>query len=112
MRNIIIGSRQSELAMIQANGVIDQLRQANIQNPIKIKEMTTKGDQNITVSLAKIGGNGVFTGDIEQALADREIDFSVHSMKDLQPTLTTLTMIVEMHVLAGLIDVYSDRYTL
>jgi len=109
MRNIIIGSRQSELAMIQANGVIDQLRQANIQNPIKIKEMTTKGDQNITVSLAKIGGNGVFTGDIEQALADREIDFAVHSMKDLPPTLSPAFTIAAMPVREDPRDAYLAR---
>jgi len=95
--------------MIQAHGVIDQLRQANIQHPIEIKEIDTKGDQNLTVSLAKMGGNGVFTRDIEQALADREIDFAVHSMKDLPPTLPAAFTIAAMPVREDARDAYLAR---
>lgn len=109
MRKIIVGSRQSKLALIQTNWVIDQLRQANIKNEIEIKEMNTKGDQNLTVSLAKIGGNGVFTKDIEQALHDQEIDFAVHSMKDLPPTLPAEFTIASMPVREDPRDAYLAR---
>src|SRR5690625_7175732 len=56
-----------------------------------------------------MGGNGVFTRDIEQALADREIDFAVHSMKDLPPTLPGACTIAAMPVREDARDAYLAR---
>lgn len=87
MREILVGTRKSHLALIQTNEVIRQLKQAGITNPIKIKKFDTKGDQNLDVSLSKVGGKGIFSNEIEQALHNKEIDFAVHSMKDLPPIM-------------------------
>lgn len=83
MRKIIVGTRTSKLALIQTNWVIDQLKKLGVQNEIEIREFVTKGDKNLKVSLQEVGGSGIFTGELEQSLLDEEIDFAVHSLKDI-----------------------------
>ena len=83
MRKIIIGSRKSNLAMTQTNWVIDQLKSLGVDNEFEIKEIVTKGDIILDVTLSKVGGKGLFVKEIEKAMYDKEIDFAVHSMKDL-----------------------------
>ncbi|MFD1065403.1 hydroxymethylbilane synthase [Oceanobacillus locisalsi] len=83
MRKIIVGSRKSNLAMTQTKWVIDQLKKAGIQNEFEIKQIVTKGDQILDVTLSKVGGKGLFVKEIEKAIFDQEIDFAVHSMKDM-----------------------------
>ncbi|HLR67120.1 hydroxymethylbilane synthase [Virgibacillus alimentarius] len=83
MRKIIVGSRGSKLAITQTKWVINALKKAGVKNEIKIKEIVTKGDRNLNVALSKVGGNNIFTQELEQAMYDQEIDFAVHSMKDL-----------------------------
>jgi hydroxymethylbilane synthase len=86
-KKIIIGSRQSELALIQAHEVMRQLEALGLHYDFEIKKMITKGDRILDVTLSKVGGKGLFVKEIEQALLDREIDIAVHSMKDMPGVL-------------------------
>jgi hydroxymethylbilane synthase len=83
MRKIVVGSRKSNLAMTQTRWVIEQLKKAGVENEFEIKEIMTKGDRILDRTLSKIGGKGVFIKEIEKAMYDKEIDFAVHSMKDM-----------------------------
>lgn len=87
MRKIIVGSRRSKLALTQTNWFIDQLKQAGVPFEFEVKEIVTKGDRILDVQLSKVGGKGLFVKEIEQALFDKEIDFAVHSMKDMPAVL-------------------------
>lgn len=83
MRNIVVGTRESKLAVTQTKWVIEQLKNRGVENEFTIKYISTKGDRNQQVALSKVGGQGIFSDDIEQALENKEIDFAVHSLKDL-----------------------------
>ncbi|MBE3569281.1 MAG: hydroxymethylbilane synthase, partial [Bacillales bacterium] len=83
MRKIIVGSRRSKLAMTQTKWVIQQLKKLNPSYDYEIKEMVTKGDKILDVTLSKVGGKGLFVKEIEQAILNKEIDMAVHSMKDM-----------------------------
>lgn len=83
MKKIIVGSRKSQLAITQTQWVINRLQALNLPYEFEIKEIVTKGDQILDVTLSKVGGKGLFVKEIEQALLDGEIDFAVHSMKDM-----------------------------
>ncbi|GKV66550.1 MULTISPECIES: hydroxymethylbilane synthase [Sporosarcina] len=83
MRKIIVGSRRSNLALTQTKWFIEQLKEAGVPFEFEIKEIVTKGDQILDVMLSKVGGKGLFVKEIQQALFDKEIDFAVHSMKDM-----------------------------
>jgi|SRR5579875_228902 len=87
MRKIIVGSRRSKLALTQTNWVIDQLKKLDPRFEFEIKEIVTKGDQVLDVTLAKVGGKGLFVKEIEQAMLNKEIDMAVHSMKDMPAVL-------------------------
>lgn len=87
LRKIIVGSRRSKLALTQTNWFIDQMKQAGAPFEFEVKEIVTKGDQIVDVQLSKVGGKGLFVKEIEQALYDKEIDFAVHSMKDMPSEL-------------------------
>jgi len=87
LRKIIVGSRRSKLALTQTNWFIEQLKQAGVPFEFEVKEIVTKGDRILDVQLSKVGGKGLFVKEIEQALYDKEIDFAVHSMKDMPAVL-------------------------
>ncbi|WP_027364223.1 hydroxymethylbilane synthase [Desulfotruncus alcoholivorax] len=84
---IIIGSRDSNLAMWQSEWVARQLRKYNPNHSFIIKGMKTKGDNILDVALAKIGDKGLFTKELEYALLEGRISMAVHSMKDLPTEL-------------------------
>lgn len=96
MREIIIGSRKSKLALTQTNWVIDQLQKSGVQNTFKIKEIATKGDKNLNVSLPALGGGGVFLEELEKQLLQGEIDMAVHSLKDIPVNLPSGLMIASI----------------
>ncbi|UTR15489.1 hydroxymethylbilane synthase [Salipaludibacillus sp. LMS25] len=83
MRKVIIGSRRSNLALTQTKWVINELNRLNLPFEFEIKEIVTKGDKILDVTLSKVGGKGLFVKEIEKAMYDGEIDMAVHSMKDL-----------------------------
>ena len=87
MRKIIVGSRRSKLAITQTNWVINQLKALGVPYEFEVKEIVTKGDKILDVTLSKVGGKGLFVKEIEQALLDKEIDMAVHSMKDMPAVL-------------------------
>ena len=87
MRTIIVGTRQSALALTQTGQVVELLKQLAADHGIacqfEIKKIVTKGDRILDVTLSKVGGKGLFVKEIEQALVDGDIDMAVHSMKDM-----------------------------
>ncbi|MDN7240331.1 hydroxymethylbilane synthase [Planococcus sp. N028] len=87
MRKIIVGSRRSKLALTQTGQFIDKMKAAGAPFEFEVKEIVTKGDRILDVTLSKVGGKGLFVKEIQQALYDREIDFAVHSMKDMPSVL-------------------------
>jgi len=84
---VIIGSRDSDLAMWQARWVAAALQQAHPDRSFHIQGMKTKGDNILDVALAKIGDKGLFTKELEAALLSGTINLAVHSMKDLPTQL-------------------------
>ncbi|ALS74316.1 porphobilinogen deaminase [Planococcus rifietoensis] len=87
MRKIIVGSRRSKLALTQTNQFIEKMKAAGAPFEFEIKEIVTKGDRILDVQLSKVGGKGLFVKEIEEALYAKEIDFAVHSMKDMPAVL-------------------------
>src|SRR5215211_7084694 len=83
---LIIGSRGSRLALWQAEKTRDDLLRVNPGFQIRIDVIKTTGDVKPD-PLSVIGGKGVFTKELEDALLDRRIDIAVHSLKDLPTTL-------------------------
>jgi hydroxymethylbilane synthase len=86
MAKLRIGSRGSQLALWQANHIRHLLEQQGHQ--IEIEIIHTTGDKITDVPLAKVGTKGMFTKEIEEALADGRIDLAVHSLKDLPTELS------------------------
>ena len=84
-RTLVIGSRGSKLALWQAEHARARLQQLNQQIDIRIEIIKTTGDVKKD-PLSVIGGKGVFTKELEDALIDGRIDIAVHSLKDL-PTI-------------------------
>lgn len=73
MRKIIVGSRRSKLAMTQTNWVIDQLKKIGAPFTFELKEIVTKGDEILNVTLSKVGGKGLFVKEIEQAMLKKKL---------------------------------------
>ena len=84
---LIIGTRSSKLALWQADFVKDELKKIFPDIEIVLKEIKTKGDHITDVAISKIGGKGLFTKEIEDALLAKDIDLAVHSLKDLPTKL-------------------------
>jgi hydroxymethylbilane synthase len=78
---MVIGSRGSQLALWQARWVQARLAELGLESRIQI--IKTTGDKVLTVPLSSVGGKGLFTKEIEDALLAREVDLAVHSLKDL-----------------------------
>ncbi|MBI2423933.1 MAG: hydroxymethylbilane synthase [Candidatus Hydrogenedentes bacterium] len=87
MRKLVAGSRGSDLALTQTKWVVAQLQAAAPGLEVELEIIKTKGDIIRDVPLAKIGGKGLFTKELEVALLEKRIDFAVHSLKDLPTEL-------------------------
>ena len=84
---IVIATRESRLALWQAEHVKTRLEALYPSCRVELLGMTTRGDQILDRPLAKIGGKGLFVKELETALLDRAADIAVHSMKDVPMTL-------------------------
>ncbi|MBD2204098.1 hydroxymethylbilane synthase [Calothrix sp. FACHB-1219] len=97
-RTIRIGSRKSQLALVQTHWVKEQLQKSYPEIAFEVHTMSTQGDKILDVALAKIGDKGLFTKELEVGMLNKEIDFAVHSLKDLPTKLPeglTLAAITE-----------------
>ncbi|MCG6136741.1 MAG: hydroxymethylbilane synthase [Nostoc sp. LLA-1] len=97
-RTIRIGSRKSQLALVQTYWVREQLQKSFPDISFEVHTMSTQGDKILDVALAKIGDKGLFTKELELGMINQEIDFAVHSLKDLPTNLPeglTLAAITE-----------------
>ena len=86
MARLRIGSRGSQLALWQANHISALLRERG--HEVELEIIKTTGDKITDVALAKVGTKGMFTKEIEEALAEERIDLAVHSLKDLPTELS------------------------
>jgi len=84
---LVVGSRESSLAMWQTNFVCDTLRSKLPQLDTTIVPIKTMGDKVLDVALSKIGDKGLFTKELENALLRGDIDIAVHSLKDMPTRL-------------------------
>jgi hydroxymethylbilane synthase len=84
---IVIATRESRLALWQAEHVRSLLQKLYPSCSVELLGMTTRGDQILDRPLAKVGGKGLFVKELETALLDRGADLAVHSMKDVPMVL-------------------------
>ncbi|MDE0949707.1 MAG: hydroxymethylbilane synthase [Halioglobus sp.] len=82
-RKLIIATRESPLALWQAESVRTALNKAHSDLDVELLGMTSRGDQLLDTPLAKVGGKGLFVKELETALLDGSADIAVHSMKDV-----------------------------
>ena len=112
---LTIGTRGSPLALAQAEIVRAALRRAfaelAAEDAVRVRVIKTTGDRVQDRTLAEIGGKGLFTKEIEEALYAEEIDLAVHSMKDMPTVLPTGLGIVAMLPRADVRDVLLGPYS-
>jgi len=97
-QEIVVGTRQSMLALWQARWVVERLGSLYPGVRFPIKTIRTQGDKILDVALAKIGDKGLFTKELEYAILQGEVRMAVHSMKDLPtaiPSELTLAAVCE-----------------
>ncbi|MCI6935667.1 MAG: hydroxymethylbilane synthase [Clostridiales bacterium] len=78
-----IGSRESRLAVIQSRMVMEKIAEAEPAAELELVTMKTTGDKILDKTLNKIGGKGLFVRELDQALREEKVDFTVHSLKDM-----------------------------
>ena len=111
-RVIRVGTRDSILAMWQTQFVVNELKKVTDQYEFEIISLKTKGDKILDVALAKIGDKGLFTKELELGLLAGEIDFAVHSMKDMPTVLPEGLQISSMLKRHNPADAFvSDKYS-
>jgi hydroxymethylbilane synthase len=93
MRALRVATRASELALAQARQVVGQLERV-LGRSAELLPLKTEGDRLASVSLAKVGGKGLFVKEIEEALLDGRADLAVHSAKDLPARLPPQLVLV------------------
>ena len=110
MARLRIGSRGSQLALWQANHISALLRERG--HEVELEIIKTTGDKITDVALAKVGTKGMFTKEIEEALAEERIDLAVHSLKDLPTELSLGFEIAAVTTRENPRDVFcSSKYT-
>lgn len=86
-KKLVIGTRSSKLALWQANYIAECIRTEYPGIEVSLQHIMTTGDKILDVPLAKIGGKGLFTKELENAMLANEIDLAVHSLKDMPTQL-------------------------
>ena len=110
-KSLVIASRESRLAMWQAQHVRSRLQSLYPDCDVRILGMTTQGDRILDKSLSKIGGKGLFVKELETALADGRADLAVHSLKDVPMVLPEGFVLAAVCERANPFDAFvSERY--
>ena len=110
-QRIVIATRESRLAMWQAEHVRSLLRSVYPACSVELLGMTTRGDRILDQPLSKIGGKGLFVKELETALLDQRADIAVHSMKDVPMRLEADFAIVAIGQRESPLDAFvSNRY--
>ncbi|OZH52274.1 hydroxymethylbilane synthase [Hydrocoleum sp. CS-953] len=86
-RTVRIGSRKSQLALVQTYWVQEELQKNFPDITFEVETMSTQGDKILDVPLAKIGDKGLFTKELEVGMLEKKTDLAVHSLKDLPTNL-------------------------
>lgn len=87
MRKLRFGSRDSQLSVRQSRLIIEAVTRAHPEVEAELVTMKTTGDRILDRTLEEIGGKGLFVRELDQALLDRRVDFTIHSLKDLPAEL-------------------------
>ena len=87
MKKIVVGSRESRLAVVQSMTVVDAVKQAQPEAEVSLLTMKTTGDRILDRALAEVGGKGLFVKELDIALREGRVDLTVHSLKDLPAEL-------------------------
>ena len=82
-QSIIVGSRESKLAVAQGMTLVEHLRSALPDAEVSLATMKTTGDRILDRTLDKVGGKGLFVKELDAALREKRIDLAVHSLKDV-----------------------------
>ncbi|MDO5519133.1 MAG: hydroxymethylbilane synthase [bacterium] len=96
MNKLVVGSRESKLAIAQTKLVIAQLQKEDPTLEVEIKTFKTSGDRLQTQSVDMVTNKGLFVKELEEALCEEKIDFAVHSLKDIPMEVPEKLPIVAM----------------
>jgi len=111
-----IATRQSRLALWQAQHVAAKLREAHPGLAVELVPMTTQGDRVVDRPLAQVGGKGLFIKELEIAIAERRADIAVHSMKDvpsdMPPGMTLAAMLSRADPHDAFVSVRHENFNL
>jgi hydroxymethylbilane synthase len=109
----LIGTRGSKLSLAQTNWVISELKKVNSESEYEIKTITTKGDTD-TRPLFTLEQKGIFEKEIDRAVAEGEVDFAVHSLKDVPSELAPNLSLICIPIRESINDMFisSDNSTL
>ncbi|XOV83929.1 MAG: hydroxymethylbilane synthase [bacterium] len=110
LKKITIATRESKLALWQANFVRDQLLAAHAGLEVELLGMTTKGDQWLSAPLSEVGGKGLFVKELEQAMLQGRADLAVHSAKDLPAQMPPGFVLPVLAYRADVEDVLVSEY--
>ena len=110
-----IATRQSRLALWQAEHVAGKLNQAHPGLVVELVPMTTQGDRILDRSLAQVGGKGLFIKELEIAIAEGRADIAVHSMKDvpsdMPPGMTLAAMLPRADPRDAFVSLRHDNFS-
>jgi len=104
----LIGTRGSKLSLAQTNWVISELQKKNKDSEFEIKTITTKGDTD-SRALFTIDQKGIFEKEIDKAVAEKQIDFAVHSLKDV-PSDISKSLTIRFHRLYINLDIMTRKF--
>lgn len=109
MNSIRIATRQSKLALWQAEHVAARLRATHAGLDVELVPMTTQGDRVLDRSLAQVGGKGLFVKELELALLEQRADIAVHSLKDVPSELPDNMVLAAFLTRANAHDAFVSR---
>jgi hydroxymethylbilane synthase len=109
---LIVGTRGSKLSLIQTSSFVEGLKRCNPEIEVQTKIIQTTGDKLESEPLEKISGKGVFEKEIDEAVINSEVDFAVHSMKDVPAEQSSELTIAAVPKRAPANDVFiSKKYS-